>query len=161
VIAEPPLLAGGVKLTVACALPAVAAPMIGAPGTVCPVPASATRCGLPVAVLATLSVPDRAPAAIGVKVTFIVQEAPDATEAGQLFVTAKSPLVVMEEIAIDPAPGLVSVTVCGGLVVETLRAANVREAGVSESEGTVGVTALEGDDAGLDPTALVAVTVKV
>jgi hypothetical protein len=34
VIAAPPLLAGGVKLTVACALPAVAVPMVGAPGTV-------------------------------------------------------------------------------------------------------------------------------
>ena len=33
-IAEPPLLVGGVKLIFACALPAVAVPMIGAPGTV-------------------------------------------------------------------------------------------------------------------------------
>ena len=89
----------------------------------------------------------------------IVHEPPDATEAGQLFVTAKSPLAVIEEIAIDPAPGLVSVTVCGGLVVEMLRAAKVREAGVRESVGTVGVTALDADEAGLDPTALVAVTV--
>ena len=30
----PPLEAGGVKLTVACALPAVAVPMVGTPGTV-------------------------------------------------------------------------------------------------------------------------------
>jgi hypothetical protein len=34
VIAEPPLLAGGVKLTVACVLPRVAVPIVGAPGTV-------------------------------------------------------------------------------------------------------------------------------
>ena len=34
VIAEPPLLAGAVKVTVACALPAVAVPIVGAPGTV-------------------------------------------------------------------------------------------------------------------------------
>jgi hypothetical protein len=34
VIAEPPLLAGAVKVTVAWALPAVAAPIVGAPGTV-------------------------------------------------------------------------------------------------------------------------------
>jgi len=33
-IAEPPLLAGGVKATEACALPALAVPMVGAPGTV-------------------------------------------------------------------------------------------------------------------------------
>ena len=155
------MLAGGEKLTVACALPAVAVPIVGTPGTVCPVPASATKCGLPVAELATVSVPDRAPAAAGAKVTSIVHEPPDATEAGQLFVIAKSPLTVIEEIAIDPAPGLVSVTVCGGLVVETVRAANVRDEGVSESEGKVGVIALEADEAGPGPTAFVAVTVKV
>ena len=32
-IAEPPLLTGAVKLTLACALAAVAVPMVGAPGT--------------------------------------------------------------------------------------------------------------------------------
>ena len=34
VMADPPLLAGGVKVTVACALPRVAVPIVGAPGTV-------------------------------------------------------------------------------------------------------------------------------
>jgi hypothetical protein len=34
VIALPPLLAGAVKLTVACVLPALAATAVGAPGTV-------------------------------------------------------------------------------------------------------------------------------
>ena len=34
VIALPPLLPGGVKLIVACALPPVAVPMVGAPGAV-------------------------------------------------------------------------------------------------------------------------------
>ena len=33
-MADPPLEAGAVKVTVACALPAVAVPMVGAPGTV-------------------------------------------------------------------------------------------------------------------------------
>jgi hypothetical protein len=33
-MAEPPLLAGAVNVTVACALPAVALPMVGAPGTI-------------------------------------------------------------------------------------------------------------------------------
>ena len=33
-IGLPPLLAGAVKLTVACPLPAVAVPIVGAPGTV-------------------------------------------------------------------------------------------------------------------------------
>jgi hypothetical protein len=34
VIAEPPLLAGAVNVTVACPFPAVAVPIVGAPGTV-------------------------------------------------------------------------------------------------------------------------------
>jgi hypothetical protein len=34
VIAEPPFDAGAVKVTLACALPAVAVPMVAAPGTV-------------------------------------------------------------------------------------------------------------------------------
>jgi hypothetical protein len=34
VIADPPLLAGAVNATLACALPAVALPIVGAPGTV-------------------------------------------------------------------------------------------------------------------------------
>ena len=33
-MAEPPLLAGAAKVTVACALPGVAATVVGAPGTV-------------------------------------------------------------------------------------------------------------------------------
>ena len=33
-MAEPPLLAGALNVTVACALPAVAVPIVGAPGTV-------------------------------------------------------------------------------------------------------------------------------
>ena len=33
VIGDPPLEAGGVNLTVACPLPGVAAPIVGAPGT--------------------------------------------------------------------------------------------------------------------------------
>ena len=33
VIGEPPFEAGGVKVTVACALPAVAMPIVGGPGT--------------------------------------------------------------------------------------------------------------------------------
>ena len=49
-IALPPFEAGGVKLTVACALPAVAVPMAGAPGVVdvgaC---VTVTSTGLPVA----------------------------------------------------------------------------------------------------------------
>ena len=50
-IALPPIEAGGVKLTVACAFPAVAVPMVGAPGVVTDVGAcvTVTSTGLPVA----------------------------------------------------------------------------------------------------------------
>ena len=38
VMAAPPLFVGAVKLTVACAMPAVAVPMVGAPGVTIAVP---------------------------------------------------------------------------------------------------------------------------
>ena len=54
-----------------------------------PVPVSGTVCGLPWALSVNVSVPVRAPSAVGVKVTFIVQ-VPDAGKVvgleGQLFV---------------------------------------------------------------------------
>jgi hypothetical protein len=55
VIALPPLLAGAVKLTVACALPALAATAVGAPGTVAGVTAvdELLAAPLPMALVAT------------------------------------------------------------------------------------------------------------
>jgi hypothetical protein len=47
VIALPPVLAGGVKPTVACALPAMAATPVGAPGTVAGVTAFDELLGAP------------------------------------------------------------------------------------------------------------------
>ena len=57
-IALPPLLAGGVKATEAVELPAVAAPMVGAPGTVAPVVGvtlfeAAEAAPVPIALIAT------------------------------------------------------------------------------------------------------------
>ncbi len=83
-IADPPLLTGAVQLTVAEALPRVAAPITGAPGTVAgiaPVPVRDTVCGLPAALSAMVTVAVFAPAVVGAKVTFTVHEAPGATEA--------------------------------------------------------------------------------
>src|SRR5262249_29531247 len=56
-----------------------------------PVPDSATVCGEPVALSVMVSVAVRAPAASGVKVGKIPQEAPEFNVAGQLLVCAKSP----------------------------------------------------------------------
>ena len=66
------------------------------------------------------------PAAVGLKVTLMVQEAPAASVLellGQVLVWAKSPALVplrpMLLMVRDPAPLLVSVTVCAALVVPT------------------------------------------
>ena len=113
--------------------------------------------------LAMVTAPVRAPAASGVKVTLNVQVAPAASDEAQAEVNAKSPFTVTDEIARGPVPVLVRVTVCAGLVVDMVRAANVSEDGVSAraAAGATGVTAFEGAEAGPVPTALVAVTVKV
>ncbi len=53
-----------------------------------PVPLRLTLCGLPAALSVIDSVPVRVPVAVGVKVTLMVQLAPAATEAPQVFVWA-------------------------------------------------------------------------
>jgi hypothetical protein len=50
-------------------------------------------CGLLGALSVTVTVPVRAPVAVGVKETLIAQVANAATDVPQLFVSAKSPLV--------------------------------------------------------------------
>ena len=66
---------------------------------------------------------DRVPLAVGVKVTFTVQEPDAARLAGQLLVCAKSPafvpVIVMLEILSVPGPLLVTVTGVEPLVVPT------------------------------------------
>ncbi len=51
-----------------------------------PAPERATVCGLPVALSVIVTIADRAPTAVGVKVTMIVQFAPAATLVPQAFV---------------------------------------------------------------------------
>jgi hypothetical protein len=51
-----------------------------------PVPERATVCGLPAALSVIVTIADRAPVAVGVKVTAIVQVAPAATLVPQAFV---------------------------------------------------------------------------
>src|SRR5947209_19631761 len=71
---------------------------------VVPLPASETVCGLPLAESVTLSVPVRDPVWLGVKLTRIVQLAPEPSDAGQLFDSKKSPLAAMLEIPSVPPP---------------------------------------------------------
>src|SRR5579872_1828570 len=56
-----------------------------------PVPERLTVCGLPVALSVTLTAAVRVPAAVGVKVTLMVQWAPAATLVPQLLDWPKSP----------------------------------------------------------------------
>ena len=82
---------------------------------------SGTACGLPAALSVTLTFADRAPVAVGRKVTLMVQVPEGATLGKQLFVCVKSPLFVpviaMLEIVSVPAPVLVRVVLEGELLV--------------------------------------------
>src|SRR5439155_373063 len=87
-------------------------------------PLSVMICGLPPASSASDSVPVRAPEAVGVKVTLMVQFAPAGKVAGlvgqalaPVLVAAKSPEAANELIVKAAAPVFVSVTVIGVLVV--------------------------------------------
>jgi len=88
---------------------------------VAPVPVRPTSCGLPEALSAMFTDAVRVPLAEGVKVTLMVQLAFAATVDPQLFDCAKSagfvPVSVMLVILSAVPPLLVSVTVCGALVV--------------------------------------------
>src|SRR5260221_7036625 len=75
-----------------------------------PVPASATPCGLPEAVLGIVTAPGRAPAMSGVNVTLNVHLAPPASDAPQGEGNAKSPPPPIEEVTIRTETLLVSVT---------------------------------------------------
>src|SRR5437773_9334469 len=65
------------------------------------------------------SVPVSGPAAVGVKVTLIVQLDPAATLVPQVLVSPKSPVTVMPEMASGSDPEFVRVTACDALVVSS------------------------------------------
>jgi hypothetical protein len=88
-----------------------------------PVPVNPTCCGLPGALSVTLTEADRAPDAVGVKVTVTAQAAPGVSIDGQLFVWPKSPgsapVTEMLETVNARLPVFVSMIACDGLVVPT------------------------------------------
>ena len=69
--------------------------LFGDKETAVPMPLKLTLCGLLPALSVSVSVPLRGPAAVGLKVTRMVQLAPPARLVPQLLVWAKSPLAVM------------------------------------------------------------------
>src|SRR5579871_5168947 len=83
-----------------------------------PVPLSEAVCGDPAALSDTVSVPVLVPVAVGVNVTLMVQSRPAPSDPPQLFVCAKSPEAVMDEIVIGAVPVLVKATCCAALVVD-------------------------------------------
>ena len=94
-----------------------------------PVPLSAIVCGEPLALSATVRVPVRVPAAVGVNLTEMEQLPPEATLDPHVFVSAKSPEAVMDVMLRADPPELVSVTACAALVVPWVCDAKVRLVG--------------------------------
>ena len=88
-----------------------------------PVPVRATTCGLPVALSVMLTDAVRAPAAVGVKMTLMVQLEPTATKVPQVLVWTKSPLLVPVRVRLvmprATLPVFMRVTFCAGLVLFT------------------------------------------
>jgi hypothetical protein len=109
-----------------------------------PVPDRETEGAVPPALVFTVTLPVRAPRAVGVKVTLMVQEAFVASvldPVGQLLNWAKSPTLVplsaMLLMLSGAAPVLVTVIVCAAVVVPTNWLPKARLVGVT-------VTAAEG-----------------
>src|SRR5437016_9496166 len=102
---------------------------------VTPAPERLAVCGLPLALSVTVKDAERAPVAVGVNVTLMVQLELAASELPQLFVCAKSPLLVpvtaMLEILNAVPPEFVSVTGSAALVVPTFWLLYVSEVGES------------------------------
>ena len=108
-----------------------------------PIPRSGICRGLSGAPSAIVSAPIRGPAAVGVKVTAIVQLAPVVTLLPQLLVAAKSPEAAIFETASATVPVLVKVTVCGALVLPTVCGSNNRKGGETLSAGPIPVPVSE------------------
>lgn len=107
-------------------------------GVVCaPVPVTGTTCGLPAALSLTVTVPLALPETEGVKVTLMVQLAPAATVAPQLFVCAKFALAAILEIVSAAVPLLESVRDSGWLVVPSVWLPKFRLVGKKETPGEV------------------------
>jgi hypothetical protein len=105
--------------------------------TASPPPLRDTVCGELPALSVIVTVPVRVPAAVGVKVTEIVQLAPAATPVPQLCVSAKSPEAAIDAIVRGALPELVSFTVWAALVVPSVCEAKVRPVGERVTTGAV------------------------
>lgn len=98
-------------------------------------PASSTVCGLSAALSVIVMDPLRLPAAVGVKVTLIVHDAPAPTLLPQVLVEAKSPVAVTPEIASAAPPVFFKVIISGELVDPRSWLPKVRFAGFKLTMG--------------------------
>src|SRR3984885_4009798 len=99
-----------------------------------PLPVRLTVAGLLLALLVTVSVPVRVPDAVGLNVTFTVQELPVAT-LEQLLVWLKSPVTETPETLAALVPELVTVTAWAAELEPTSVPAKDRLAGAAFSTG--------------------------
>jgi hypothetical protein len=100
-----------------------------------PVPAKLTVCGLPGALSVIVSVPVRAPDAVGLNVTLIVQFPAAATLVPQVLLWAKSPLAAILVMVIAVPPEFSSFTVCALELEPTSWPVKVKVVGVSAASG--------------------------
>src|SRR2546427_767195 len=84
-----------------------------------PVPERVTTCGVPGALSTRVRAPRLWPTALGANVTLTAQLEPTATGPLHVLVWAKSPLVEILVNTKGKSPMLLTVTVCGALVVPT------------------------------------------
>ncbi len=112
-----------------------------------PVPLTGTVCGEPAALSLKLRMAERAPPAVGVKITEAVQVCPGVVSVVQVVERAKSPgfvpvNVTLENVTVLPAGEvLVTVTVCDGLLTPTVKEPKVSEEGATETVAATGTVA--------------------
>ena len=111
--------------------PGQLAPVAAAMEKSVPVPTRLRLCGAPWIV----TEPVRLPAAVGLKITLMVQLRSGPSDEPHVSVSAKSPAIVMAMLN-DVICSFVNVNVCAALVVPTAWLANVRLVGVASATGT-------------------------
>jgi hypothetical protein len=99
------------------------------------VPLRETDCGLAAALSVNVMAPVGVPAAVGVKVTEMVQLAPAGKLEGQAVVSAKLPEAAIPLIERATAPVFVKVIVCAALVVPTVWLAKLKLVGEKLTAG--------------------------
>jgi hypothetical protein len=104
-----------------------------------PMPVSETVRGLPLALSVIVMVPLRAPVAVGVNVTLIVQFMLAGRDAPHVFVSAKSPELVIEVIFNARLPVFFRVIISGELVVVTSCPPKFKLVGVTTETGAFAV----------------------